>query len=86
MLGGWLRPQGPRGQARTPKKGVSTKSISSRGFGVRGSCHTFSELGQQGKQNFGSRILIFGPQAGKTGPEGGAGGGSEQNFWILTSS
>ena len=52
-------------------------------FGVRagpqgagGFCHTFSETGQQGKQNVGIGILIFSPRPEKTGPEGAAGQGA----------
>ena len=53
-------PWGPRGQARTLKKRVFAKSISSGGFGAGGSCHIFLESEQQGKQNVGSGIVIFG--------------------------
>ena len=57
-----------QGQARTPKNGVSAKSISSQGFEARGSYHTFSESRQQGEKNVGSGILNFGPQPEKMGP------------------
>ena len=76
--------RGQRGQARTSKKRFSAKSISSGGFGAGGSCCTFSELGQQGKQNLGSRISIFVPRPEKTGPEGRAGQGPNKDFGILT--
>ena len=69
---------------RTPKKRVSAKSISSRGFGAGGSCRTFSESGQRGKQNVGSGILSFGPRPEKTVPENGAGRGANKNFGIST--
>ena len=71
-------------QARTPKKGVSAKSISSGGFGAGGLCRTFSESGRRGEQNVGSGILNFWPRPEKTGPEGGAGRGGDQNFGIST--
>ena len=83
-MGRQFGPWSPRGQARTPKSGFSAKSISSGGFGAGGSCHSFSESGQQGKKNVGSGILIFGPRAEKTGPAGGAGRGGDQNFGIST--
>ena len=65
--------QGLWGSGPEPKKGVSAKTISSEDFGAGWSCCTFSELGQRGKKNVGSRILIFGTGPEKTGPEGGAG-------------
>ena len=74
--------RGPRGQAGTPKKRVSAKSISSGGVGAGGSCRTFSESGQRGEQNVGSGIFSFGPRLEKTGPEGGAGREADQNFGI----
>ena len=73
FLGKWLRPLALGVRPGPPKKGVSAKSISSRGFGARGSSHTFSETGQWGEQNVGSGILIFGPWPEKSVPEGGAG-------------
>ena len=83
-MGRWFRSRSPRGQARAPKTDFSAKSISSGGFGAGGSCRTFSESGQRGKQNVGSGILIFGPRPEKTGPEGGAGQGADKNFGIST--
>ena len=75
------RTPGPAGSGPDPE---NAKSISSGGFGAGGSCHTFSELGQRGKQNVGSGILIFGPRPEKTRPEGGAGRGADKNFGIST--
>ena len=83
-MGRWFRSRSPRGQAQAPKTDFSAKSISSGGFGAGGSCRTFLESGQRGKQNVGSGILIFGPRPEKTGPEGGAGQGADKNFGIST--
>ena len=70
--------QGPLNSLQVIFGRVSAKSISSGAFGARGSCCTFSESGQRGEQNVGSRVLSYGPRPEKTGPEGGAGRGADQ--------
>ena len=81
IFGRVTRTPRPAGSGPDPE---NAKSISSGGFGAGGSCHTFSESGQRGKQNVGSRILIFGPRPEKTGPEGWASRGADKNFEIST--
>ena len=81
---GVTRTPRPSGSGPDPKKGGFCQIYLLRGFWGRGSCCTFSELGQRGKQNVGSGILIFGPRPVKTGPEGGAGRGADKNFGIST--
>ena len=84
IFGRVTRTPGPLGSGPDPKKRVSAESISSEGFGVGGSCLTFTETGRQGEQNVGSGILIFGLLPEKTGPESRSCRGANQNFGILT--
>ena len=72
---------GARGVRPGPRKSGFPPN---RGFGAGGSCRTFSESGQRGKQHVGSGILSFGPRPEKTRPEGGAGRGADKNFGIST--
>ena len=47
---------GPTGLGLDPKKGVNAKFISSQSFEVRWLCHTFLDLGQQGKKMLGEEF------------------------------
>ena len=47
---------GSTGLGLDPKKGVNAKFISSQSFEVRWLCHTFLDLGQQGKKMLGEEF------------------------------
>ena len=60
IFGSEIWTMGPLRSGPNPKKVVSAKFISSRGFGAWTFCHTFTQTAQGCKQNDGSWILIFG--------------------------
>ena len=76
IFGSEIWTPGPLRSGPSPKKVVSAKSISSRGFGAWRFCHTFTQTAQGRKQNDGSGILIliFGSR-----PQG-----DNQNFGVST--
>ena len=66
-----------------PQKRGFLPNLSAPGvLGQGGSCNTFLESGQRGKENVMSGILIFGPRPEKTGLEAEAGQGADQSFGI----
>ena len=71
-----IRPPSPKPREEIDLAEKALFGVRAGPQGAGGFCHTFSETGQQGKQNVGIGILIFSPRPEKTGPEGAAGQGA----------